>query len=299
MAVISWIQLGLLSSALAFAHYPPTGSVLAPRLGPKMPLSIETLEGTDVSSCERRNTNVPPGSLVDQLWQANCDLVEKFLGNKFVLAQARQEPGRLQETFQSFQYYSVQDYYYLLETVPHEAFVMKTKPPVPMPALRSDINEIIKSMNDSLDYVDSLRTNLTNPEKFNISENTIDTGSLRTVGLGYVHWLKGNTELGWFGHGVSQIPCYYGWGEIATFLNGTSLIASLFFEQWIEPNLDFASGTKISEDLEPWKDLYVNNETFAHYNQLFREAIQFEIAFFESAMNRTLADVCDGICVNV
>ncbi|XDG01578.1 hypothetical protein ABKA04_001193 [Annulohypoxylon sp. FPYF3050] len=247
--------------------------------------------------CLRSNTQVADGTLVDRLWKDNCELVEKFLRNTFVLAQARQDVGDPNGTFGSFQYYSVQDYYYLLATIPHKAFIMKTELPVSMIDLRSAITANINSMSGSLEYADQFYRNLTDPEEIDVPEIAVKNGSLRAAGLGYVQWLQGNTDLGWFGHRVSQIPCYYaseiGWSEIAHFLDSLQDTnkSSIFYRNWISPNLDLSYGAKISKQLEAGKNLYVDNQTFPRYSQLFREAMQFEIAFFESAVGKTLSDV--------
>ncbi|KAI0537857.1 hypothetical protein GGR58DRAFT_470116 [Xylaria digitata] len=248
---------------------------------------LGTTPNSAVADCPRLNPYVKDGTLIDQLWKRNCDLVAKFLNNDFSAFQAT--TGTL-EAIQSFQYYSVQDYYYLLETAQHKAFLMATWPPSDPISLAAKINETVQSMNGDLEYSRDFRATLTN--NLEVPDHFIDNGTLQAVGLGYVKSLQENTNLGWFEFQVSRIACIYGWAELANQLNMSSSTntSTMFYREWIEPNLDWGYGATMSDELQ--KDLPFNNNsrTFPVYNQLFRQGLRFEIAFFESAMGKNLND---------
>jgi len=50
----------------------------------------------------------------------------------------------------------------------------------------------------------------------------------------------------------------------------------------------------VAEELQKAVDSYNNTENFEVYNRLFREGMAFEIAFFTSAVGKTLTDTVEG-----
>ncbi|KAF5969147.1 hypothetical protein FBULB1_10400 [Fusarium bulbicola] len=237
--------------------------------------------------CPRHNPTVQDGTLVDQLWTQNCDLVTKFLNNAFTTAQAAQTS---QGTLESLQYYFVQDYYYLTLTVPHKAYLLKSLDPDDSAADQtSAINETVLDMTGDLEYASSFRQDLTSPEHLNVSSSVVKNAKLEPVLREYVDWLRDNTNLGWYLWSISRLPCIYGWAEIAYQLNqSTSTVrGTKFFDEWLAPNLEWSYGAKLSIELQEVLSATNNTETFAVANGLFRKALEYETAFFESALGKS------------
>ncbi|OTA89992.1 hypothetical protein M434DRAFT_398311 [Hypoxylon sp. CO27-5] len=284
MVVIRCTLLSLLFSALAFALIPSVVKY-------DSQLSLGAPQKSHVT-CPRQNPYVKDGTLIDQLWRNNCDVVDRFLHNAFCLGQATQNGTGLLE---SFQYYSVQDYYYLLNTVPFDTFLLTTDGPTSPEDTRSDISWVIGRMNKSLGYADEFYQDITS--KLNISTSVIDNGIFEAAGLGYVNWLRGSVGLGWFAYEVSRIACIYGWAEIANNLNSSINLDtnSAFYKEWIEVNLGWDYGARHSEKLESELQFYNNSKTFETYNRLFREGMLFEIDFFNSAIGRKLEQAAKAV----
>ncbi|CZR42750.1 uncharacterized protein FPRO_10053 [Fusarium proliferatum ET1] len=274
MSSLSWSRMLLLLPAMAI-------SVAAL---PQAPATAEPIV-TPVE-CPRHNPKVQDGTLVDQLWTQNCDLVTKFLNNAFTTAQAAQTS---QGTLESLQYYFVQDYYYLTLTVPHKAYLLKSLDPDESAADQaSAINETVLDMTGDLEYASSFREDLTSPDHLNVSSSVVKNAKLEPVLREYVDWLGDNTNLGWYLWSISRLPCIYGWAEIAYQLNqsSTTVRDSKFFDEWISPNLEWRYGAKLSVELQEVLIANNNTETFAVANGLFRKALEYETAFFESALGK-------------
>ncbi|KAJ4066494.1 hypothetical protein NW756_010002 [Fusarium oxysporum] len=240
--------------------------------------------------CPRHSPGVQDGTLVAQLWRQNCDLVTKFLNNAFTAAQAAQTS---KGTLESLQYYFIQDYYYLTLTVPHKAYLLKSLDPGESAADQtSAINETVLDMTSDLEYASHFRQDLTSPDHLNVSSTVVKNAKLEPVLRQYVDWLGENTKLGWYLFSVSRVPCIYGWAEIAYQLNQSSstVRGTKFFDEWISPNLDWSYGAKLSVELQEVLSANNNTETFAVANGLFRQALEFETAFFESAVGKVLED---------
>ncbi|RKL04823.1 hypothetical protein BFJ71_g3603 [Fusarium oxysporum] len=238
--------------------------------------------------CPHHNPEVQDGTLVAQLWRQNCDLVTKFLNNAFTAAQAAQTS---KGTLESLQYYFIQDYYYLTLTVPHKAYLLKSLDPDESAADQtSAINETVLDMTSDLEYASHFRQDLTSPDHLNVSSTVVKNAKLEPVLRQYVDWLGENTKLGWYLFSVSRVPCIYGWAEIAYQLNQSSstVRGTKFFDEWISPNLDWSYGAKLSVELQEVLSANNNTETFAVANGLFRQALEFETAFFESAVGKVL-----------
>ncbi|KAF5586394.1 TENA THI-4 family [Fusarium subglutinans] len=236
--------------------------------------------------CPRHNPTVQDGTLVDQLWTENCDLVTKFLSNAFTAAQAAQTS---QGTLESLQYYFVQDYYYLTLTVPHKAYLLKSLDPDDSAADQtSAINETVLDMAGDLEYASSFLVDLTSPDHLNVSSAVVKNAKLEPVLREYVHWLGDNTNLGWYLWSISRLPCIYGWAEIAYQLNQSSstVRGTKFFNEWLTPNLEWSYGAKLSVELQEVLSANNNTATFAIANGLFRKALEYETAFFESALGK-------------
>ncbi|KAG5778505.1 hypothetical protein H9Q73_007829 [Fusarium xylarioides] len=193
------------------------------------------------AECPRHNPTVQDGTLVDQLWTQNCDLVTKFLNNAFTAAQAAQTS---RGTLESLQYYFVQDYYYLTLTVPHKAYLLKSLDPDESAAEQtSAINETVLDMTGDLEYASSFRQDLTSPDHLNVSSSVVKNAKLEPVLREYVDWL---------------VPLEHIKAPMHLFELQEVLIAAN------------------------------NTETFAIANGLFRKALEYETAFFESALGKAL-----------
>ncbi|KAI1639313.1 hypothetical protein F4809DRAFT_657806 [Biscogniauxia mediterranea] len=291
MAVTSWIRLcfssylSLYGLATAFVvPYHEQQFLQAPFT--KEQSSLEPAPNSVAGDCPRNSKLVKDGTLIDQLWRANCDLVNKFLNNTFSVFQAISSDA---VAFDSFQYYSVQDYYYLVQTAQHKAFLLPTIAPTDS-ELAAQINETTESMIKDLGYASDFREIL--HDTFNVSDAVIDSNTLEAAGLGYVKWLQENTNLGWFAFQVSRIPCIYGWAELAYILDSLPNVnkSTIFYREWINANMGWDYGDKMSKRFEDSLKLFNNSETFPLYNRLFRQGLRFEIAFFESAMGKSLKD---------
>ncbi|KAI0903355.1 hypothetical protein F4823DRAFT_635946 [Ustulina deusta] len=164
---------------------------------------------------------------------------------------------------------------------------METWPPLG-PNLSSQISATVQSMQSSLEYAEEFRDDLTH--NLAIPETYINNGEPHAAVLGYVKWLQESTSLGWFGFQVARIACIYGWAEIANKLNASSETKNntLFYNDWIQPNLDWGYGTNMSRQFEEAIKLNKSSESFEVYSRLFRQGLRFEVAFFESAINKTL-----------
>ncbi|KAF5652425.1 TENA THI-4 family [Fusarium sp. NRRL 25303] len=240
--------------------------------------------------CPRHNLQVQEGTLVDQLWTQNCDLVTKFLNNAFTAAQAAQTS---QGTLESLQYYFVQDYYYLTLTVPHKAYLLKSLDQEESAADQtSAINETVLDMTGDLEYASSFREDLASSNHLNVSSSVVKNTKLEPVLREYVDWLGDNTNLGWYLWSISRLPCIYGWAEIAYQLDqsSTTVRDTKFFDEWISPNLEWRYGAKLSVELQEVLIANNNTETFAVANGLFRKALEYETAFFESALGKVLKE---------
>ncbi|KAI5917727.1 hypothetical protein F4810DRAFT_716194 [Camillea tinctor] len=291
MAPTSWICLYF---SFYFSFFVLTTAFVVPRDGreflPAYPIReqslFESTPGSVADECPRRNEKVENGTLIDQLWKANCDLVNKFLNNCFSVLQATKGDD---EALDSFKYYSVQDYYYLVQTAQHKANLLPTFP-TPDAELAKEISATVQSMNKSLDDAREFREILT--KNLTIPDSAIDNGALEAAGLGYVKWLQENTNLGWFAFEVSRIPCVYGWAELASNIESLPGVnnSTTFYQLWVKPNLDWGYGVKMSKKFEEHPE-FNNSETFPVYNDLFRQALRFETAFFESAINKSLNSI--------
>ncbi|KAK5989816.1 hypothetical protein PT974_08077 [Cladobotryum mycophilum] len=235
--------------------------------------------------CRRRNPEVRNGTLVDQLWTRNCDMVEKFLNTTFIMTQAQGREGSLE----SFKYFSVQDYYYLVETIRHEAFLMAAVTHPSQKDVVSSLNDSIISINTQIAFTAEYRHNLTT--ELGIQPSILEEKSPNRAIQVYMAWLQSNIHFGWFAYQVSRIPCLYGWGEIANKVNEEMSDAardSMFYKQWVEPNKNWVYGADLSAHLQDKVELHNNTETFEIYNRIFREAMALEMAFLESANNMRL-----------
>ncbi|KAF5663393.1 TENA THI-4 family [Fusarium circinatum] len=211
--------------------------------------------------CPRHNPTVQDGTLVDQLWTQNCDLVTKFLNNAFTAAQAAQAS---QGTLESLQYYFIQDYYYLTLTVPHKAYLLKSLDPDDSAAEQtSAINETVLDMTGDLEYASSFRQYLTSPDHLNVSSAVVKNAKLEPVLREYVDWLGGNANL------------------------GCTVRGTRFVDEWLIPNLEWSYGAKLSVELQEVLSANNNTETFDVANGLFRKALEYETAFFKSALGKS------------
>ncbi|KAK9797894.1 putative Thiaminase-2/PQQC domain-containing protein [Seiridium cardinale] len=259
-------------------------------------------------------------TLVETLWQENQDLVDKFLNNEFIKFQAEEEQN---VTLPSYQYYSTQDYYYLVNYVQYKALRMTTYSEVYPTQLLSVMTEETAAISGDIDYAWSYR-NTTLAGDLAVPLNAIDSGALDVAQIAYSDWLQKNLDLGWFTMHVQSIPCIYvcigfdcvGWVKLAEYwaeknttrkgeiaaghdhsllrrfeLTQVSRADTLFYHTWIEPNNDPSYADDLISFLEANKDAYYSVNANQTWTAVFREALQFEIDFFDSALGKSPADL--------
>ncbi|KAI0377174.1 hypothetical protein F5Y04DRAFT_292116 [Hypomontagnella monticulosa] len=156
-------------------------------------------------------------TLINLLWNQNRDLVDQFLNVDFLKFQAEHPQN---ETLPSYQYYSVQDYYYLVDYVEYKALRMSTIPEFNSTHLLSDINAEADSIKSDTEYSWKFR-NTTLVVDLAIPWSAIDNGKRSVQEIAYADWLQKNLDLGWFTLHVMSIPCIYGWTQLAAKLNSS------------------------------------------------------------------------------
>ncbi|KAK9418573.1 putative Thiaminase-2/PQQC domain-containing protein [Seiridium unicorne] len=198
-------------------------------------------------------------TLVETLWQENQELVEKFLNNEFIKLQAE---GEQDVTLPSYQYYSTQDYYYLVNYVQYKALRMTTYSEVYPTQLLSVMTEETAAISGDIDYAWSYR-NTTLAEVLAVPLDAIDSGALD------------------------------GWVKLAEYWAGknTTRKDTLFYNTWVEPNNDPSYADDLISFLEANKDAYYSANANQTWTAVFREALQFEIDFFDSALGKSPADL--------
>lgn len=228
-------------------------------------------------------------TLIGKLWKENKDLVDQFLNVKFLKVQA---DGQQNVTLPSYQYYSVQDYYYLIDYVQYKALRMTTYSELNPTQLLQVMTVEAEDISGDAEYAaqfrnETLLRDLAIPVKF------VDERERATAEIAYADWLQKNLDLGWFTLHVMMIPCIYGWGQIASKLNASSTTNrnTVFYRTWIEPNNDPGYGQRLSDFLEANKAKYDSPDARKTWTGVFRQALRFEIDFFNSALNKTLEDL--------
>ncbi|KAL7621809.1 hypothetical protein AAE478_007309 [Parahypoxylon ruwenzoriense] len=234
-----------------------------------------------------------PTAVAEVLWndKGNADLVKMFMNNTFGWQLATKNDS---ETVETFKYYSVQDYYYLLEYVNQKATAMIAYPEDSIPEFVQYQNSTAHSMVKDAAFAASFRDSLMNERTFNIPSTTIDNGHLHPAALGYAKWLQQTTKLGWYASQVARLPCIYGWPKLAASLqvvaDSSGNTDTLFYREWIEQNNYNSSAVKLSNLLDTYYADYSGPRDDDIYKMVFRQAMSFEIAFFESAVGRKLSD---------
>ncbi|KAF9630189.1 hypothetical protein BFW01_g370 [Lasiodiplodia theobromae] len=234
-------------------------------------------------------------TLIDTLWRDNQDLVDQFLNNDFLKLQAE---GTTENTISSYQYYTVQDYYYLVDYVQYKALRMTTFSESFPTELLSVLAEETASMQGDVDYAWSFR-NDTLATTLSVPLDVVDAGRRGVAQLAYSDWLQKNLDLGWFTLHVMAIPCIYGWAKLAEHLDSSNTTRkdTVFYKTWIEPNLDPSYGNalmgadKAGDFLEANRDVYYSADANQTWTSVFRQALQFEISLFNSAIGTSLEDL--------
>ncbi|KAL0260204.1 hypothetical protein SLS55_003888 [Diplodia seriata] len=144
-------------------------------------------------------------TLIDTLWDENQDLVDQFLNNDFLKSQA---DGAPEDTVPSYQYYAIQDYYYLVDYVQYKALRMTTFSETYPTKLLSVLAEEAVAIQGDIDYAWSTR-NDTLGTSLSVPLDVIDAGKRGVAQLAYSDWLQKNLDLGWFTLHVMSIPCIY------------------------------------------------------------------------------------------
>lgn len=253
-------------------------------------MNIDTTIPTQITSDEivisQPEEIAASSEFIDSLWTdpSNQDLVQEFLGNSFTSKCAQEED---EECLPSYRKYSVQDYFYLEDYVKYKAHRLTTLPEGNIETL---VNESKHLVNDAKyakqsrdDYVNILGGNETD---LNETNRNIEV-------LAYGNFLQSQvSEQDWFNMHVISIPCIYGWIQIAQKLKADSSTKNdtVFYKNWIEANADDSYADDLStfldNNVDEWKS-QVNtgtDEMMGRWNYLFRTALRFEIALFESAL---------------
>ncbi|KAH9884376.1 hypothetical protein F4778DRAFT_800166 [Xylariomycetidae sp. FL2044] len=283
------LQLFVLQSLCRVTRAPAVGHALGRRQ-----IAISALDRTlgqypSRSTAPRDVAPPDPDTLIGTLWRENHDLVDEFLNVEFVQIQAE---GQDNETLPSYQYYSVQDYFYLIDYIQYKALRMTTYSELDPSTLLSVMAEETESINDDVDYAWSFR-NETLVTDLGIPPEFIDDRGRATEEIAYADWLQKNLDLGWFTLHVMSIPCIYGWVQLASKFNEltTTNRDTLFYRTWIEVNADPSYGQALSDFLEANKEIYYSLDANKTWTGVFREALRFEIDFFKSAVGKTLEDL--------
>ncbi|KAI1083156.1 hypothetical protein F5B20DRAFT_528780 [Whalleya microplaca] len=225
-------------------------------------------------------------TLIAKLWRENEDLVNQFLDVEFLRFQA-ENPEK--ETLPSYQYYSIQDYFYLVDFVQFKALRMTTYSEFNATQLLSVMNTEAPSVEHSVRDAWAFR-NETLAGDLSIPLEDIDNRQRAGAELAYADWLQKNLDLGWFTLHVMTIPCVYGWGVVADKLerSNTTLKDTIFYKTWIQANNDPSYGQKLSDFLEAYKADYDSADANKSWTAVFRQALQFEIDLFNSALGKSL-----------
>ncbi|KAL1614634.1 hypothetical protein SLS54_009604 [Diplodia seriata] len=228
-------------------------------------------------------------TLIDTLWDENQDLVDQFLNNDFLKSQA---DGAPEDTVPSYQYYAIQDYYYLVDYVQYKALRMTTFSETYPTKLLSVLTEEAVAIQGDIDYAWSTR-NDTLGTSLSVPLDVIDAGKRGVAQLAYSDWLQKNLDLGWFTLHVMSIPCIYGWVKLAEHLDqsNTTRKDTVFYKTWVEPNLDPVYSNALMDFLEANKDEYYSTNANQTWMSAFRQAMQFEIDMFQSAVGASLQDL--------
>ncbi|EMR63736.1 putative heme oxygenase-like protein [Eutypa lata UCREL1] len=226
----------------------------------------------------RRDAAAPDTqTLIGKLWDENDDLVQKFLDVKFLNFQAEHPEN---ETLPSYQYYSVQDYYYLVDYVQYKALRLSTYPEFNATALLAVMTTEAESIKGSTDDAWGFR-NDTLIGDLKIPAELVDDGLRVGAEIAYSDWLQKNTDLGWF--------ALHGWGQIVDKLYKSN--NTTFYNTWIVPNNDPSYGEELSEFLEEYKAEYYSFDAERTWTAIFRQALQFEIDLFNSALGKGLGSL--------
>lgn len=228
-------------------------------------------------------------TLIDTLWRENQDLVQQFLNNDFIKFQSE---GLQEDTIPSYQYYTIQDYYYLVDYVQYKALRMTTFSETFPTELLSVLGEETESIQGDIEYAWSTR-NDTLATSLSVPLDVVDSGKRAVAQLAYSDWLQKNLDLGWFTLHVMSIPCIYGWVKLAERWDGNNATRkdTVFYKTWIEPNLDPIYGNELMDFLEANKDAYYSANANQTWTSVFRQALQFEIDLFNSALGTSLEDL--------
>ncbi|KAH8646725.1 hypothetical protein BX600DRAFT_518759 [Xylariales sp. PMI_506] len=185
-----------------------------------------------------------------------------------------------------------QDYYYLVNYVQYKALRMTTYSEVRPTELLSVMMEETASISGDIDYAWSYR-NETLAGDLSIPLEDIDNGALDVAQVAYAEWLQKNLDLGWFTMHVQSIPCIYGRVKLAEYwaTKNTTKKDTLFYTTWIEPNNDPSYANDLVAFLEANKDAYYSTNANQTWTDIFREALQFEINLFDSALGKSPADL--------
>ncbi|GME45525.1 uncharacterized protein LTHEOB_9951 [Neofusicoccum parvum] len=150
--------------------------------------------------------------------------------------------------------------------------------------LLSVLGEETESIQGDIEYAWSTR-NDTLATSLSVPLDVVDSGKRAVAQLAYSDWLQKNLDLGWFTLHVMSIPCIYGWVKLAERAD------TVFYKTWIEPNLDPIYGNELMDFLEANKDAYYSANANQTWTSVFRQALQFEIDLFNSALGTSLEDL--------
>ncbi|KAI0012091.1 hypothetical protein F4779DRAFT_614801 [Xylariaceae sp. FL0662B] len=250
---------------------------------------IKHRQAKDNFNTRRDVADPDPETLIAKLWRENEDLVGQFLNVEFLRFQADNPQN---ETLPSYQYYSVQDYYYLVDYVQFKALRMTTTAEFSATQLLATLDAETASVQGSVDDAWGFR-NGTLARDLAVPLDAVDGGRRAGPELAYADWLQKNLDLGWFALHVMTIPCIYGWGRLAAKLesSNTTRRDTVFYRTWVQANNDPSYGQNLSDFLESYRADYESADAKRTWTAVFRQALQFEIDLFDSALGKNLTSI--------
>ncbi|KAK4220656.1 hypothetical protein QBC38DRAFT_172356 [Podospora fimiseda] len=182
----------------------------------------------------------------------------------------------------AYQDFAKQDYLYLIENVRFKALrFAKLKSTAQLEEWRAQSQRITSAVN----IVEDWRKTCIEDLKIPASEmKNIEPSAAQ---IGYASFLNGQTILDdWFSLYITTIPCIYGWSQIAKRLDEDPRTdhGTPFYKTFIKPNLESESAKKLCQFIEANRKFWSSGVTENVWNTLFRTALKFEIALFDSVL---------------
>ncbi|KAF8241365.1 hypothetical protein K440DRAFT_665347, partial [Wilcoxina mikolae CBS 423.85] len=219
-------------------------------------------------------------TVIERLIAANSDVWEKLMNNQFCKLGYTSSATKFDNIYRAF---AKQDYLYLLEYARLFTFRALRDPAThTLAGLRKMVVEDLpRKVNDAEEFLEACVGSM------GISEEEMVRESMGPQIAGYTSWLQlhAMTDDVFAGY-VRMVPCLYGWNAIAhrLSLSYTATENTLFHTHWFRDSILDRSANKLSDYLEANRVDYECPANWKKWNESFRQACLFEIAFFEAAM---------------